>query len=46
MLFDVVPNWLDADLHINRGDFGVTWNQLGLVPMNNILTVHIVFIRR
>jgi polyisoprenoid-binding protein YceI len=38
--------WLDAEVHINRGDFGVTWNQLGLVPMKNILTVHTVFIKR
>jgi polyisoprenoid-binding protein YceI len=38
--------WLDAEVQINRGNFGVTWNQLGLVPMKNILTVHTVFIRR
>lgn len=37
--------WLDARVHINRADFGVTWNQMGLVPMNNTLTIHSVFTR-
>jgi hypothetical protein len=31
---------------INRADFGLTWNQLGLVSMNNTLTIHAVFTRR
>jgi polyisoprenoid-binding protein YceI len=38
--------WLDAEVHINRADFGLTWNLLGLVSMNNTLTVHGVFTRR
>ena len=38
--------WLDAEVHINRADFGVTWNQLGLVSMNNTLAIHAVFTRR
>jgi len=38
--------WLDAEVRINRGDFGLTWNQLGLVSMNNTLTIHAVFTRR
>jgi polyisoprenoid-binding protein YceI len=38
--------WLDAGVHINRADFGVTWNQLGLVSLKNILTIHAVFNRR
>jgi polyisoprenoid-binding protein YceI len=38
--------WLDAVVHINRADFGLTWNRLGLVSMNNTLTVHAVFTRR
>lgn len=38
--------WLDAEVRINRADFGLTWNQLGLVSMNNILTIHAVFTRR
>ena len=38
--------WLDAEVHINRADFGLTWNFLGLVSMNNALTVNAVFTRR
>jgi polyisoprenoid-binding protein YceI len=38
--------WLDAEVRINRADFGLTWNQLGLVSMNNTLTTHAVFTRR
>jgi polyisoprenoid-binding protein YceI len=38
--------WLDAEIHINRADFGLTWNQLGMVSMNNTLTIHAVFVRR
>ncbi len=38
--------WLDAEVRINRADFGVTWNQLGMVSMDNTLTIHAVFTRR
>jgi hypothetical protein len=38
--------WLDAEVHINRGDFGPTWNPLGLTSMHNTLTIHAVFVRR
>lgn len=38
--------WLDAEVHINRADFGLTWNQLGMTSMNNTLTIHAVFTRR
>jgi len=38
--------WLDAEVGINRADFGLTWNRLGLVSMDNTITVHAVFIRR
>jgi len=38
--------WLDAEVHINRGDFGLTWNMLGLVSMRSTLMVHAVFTRR
>jgi len=37
--------WLDAEVHINRADFGLTWNQLGMASMNNTLTIHAVFAR-
>jgi polyisoprenoid-binding protein YceI len=38
--------WLDAEVSINRADFGLTWNLLGLVSNNNTLTVHAVFTKR
>jgi polyisoprenoid-binding protein YceI len=37
---------LDAEVQINRADFGLTWNRLGMVSKDNALTVHAVFIRR
>ena len=38
--------WLDAEVHINRADFGLTWNLMGMASMNNTLTIHAVFTRR
>jgi polyisoprenoid-binding protein YceI len=38
--------WLDAEVHINRADFGLTWNQMGMTSMNNTLTIHAAFTRR
>jgi len=38
--------WLDAEIQINRADFGLTWNQMGMASMNNTLTIHAVFARR
>ena len=38
--------WLDAEVRINRADFGLTWNPMGTVGVNNTLTVHAVFTRR
>jgi polyisoprenoid-binding protein YceI len=35
--------WLDAEVRVNRADFGLTWNRLGLVSMKNTLTIHAVF---
>ena len=37
---------VDAEVHVNRADFGLTWNRMGLVSMNNTLTIHAVFTRR
>jgi polyisoprenoid-binding protein YceI len=34
---------LDAEVRINRADFGITWNALGLVSMDNTLTIHATF---
>jgi polyisoprenoid-binding protein YceI len=36
---------LDAEVPFNRADFGLTWNQLGMASMHNILAVHAVFSR-
>jgi polyisoprenoid-binding protein YceI len=38
--------WLDAEVPLNRADFGLTWNLLGLVAMHNTLTIHATFTRR
>ena len=38
--------WLDAEVPVNRADFGLTWNLMGLISMNNTLTIHAVFTRR
>ena len=37
---------LEAEVRINRGDFGLTWNQLGMASMDNTITVHAVFTRQ
>jgi polyisoprenoid-binding protein YceI len=37
--------WLDTEVRVNRGDFGITWNTLGLMSMTSIVTVHAVFTR-
>lgn len=38
--------WLDAEIQVNRADFGLTWSQLGMASMRNTITVHAVFRRR
>ena len=38
--------WLDAEVTVNRGDFGMTWNQMGMASMDCAITVHAVFTRR
>ena len=37
--------WLEAEVRINRGDFGLTWNQLGMVPMDYTLAIRAIFTR-
>src|SRR5258707_15624954 len=34
---------LDSEVKVNRADFGLTWNQMGIPSMNNTITVHPVF---
>ena len=36
---------LDGELQVNRSDFGLTWNKLGIAPMDNTIVVHAVFTR-
>ena len=38
--------WLDADVHINRADFGLTWNLMGMASMDNTLTIYAAFTQR
>jgi polyisoprenoid-binding protein YceI len=38
--------WLDAVVPIDRTDFGLTWNFLGMVAKDSTLTIHAVFTRR
>jgi polyisoprenoid-binding protein YceI len=38
--------WLDAEVRVNRADFGLTWNQMGTASMNNTLTIHAVLTKR
>jgi polyisoprenoid-binding protein YceI len=36
---------LGAAVQINRADFGITWNTLGLTSMNATVTIHATFVR-
>ena len=36
---------VDAQVHVNRADFGLTWNRMGMVSVNNTLIIHAVFTR-
>ncbi len=38
--------WLDGEAAVDRTDFGLTWNQLGMSSVDNTITVHAVFIRQ
>ena len=38
--------WFDAEIGVNRADFGLTWNQMGMASMKNTITVHAVFSKR
>jgi polyisoprenoid-binding protein YceI len=43
--FDGAQLELDGEIQVNRADFGLTWNQLGMVSVHNTITVHAVFVR-
>jgi polyisoprenoid-binding protein YceI len=38
--------WLDAEITVNRADFGLTWNQMGMASMDNTIGIHAVFSRK
>lgn len=37
---------LDAELPVNRADYGLTFNQLGMMAVKSTITVHAVFTRQ
>lgn len=37
--------WLDGQMQVNRADFGLTWNWMGIASMHNTIGVHAVFTR-
>jgi polyisoprenoid-binding protein YceI len=34
---------LDATVQVDRSEFGLTWNRMGMTSMNNTITIHAVF---
>ena len=34
---------LDAELPVNRGEYGMSFNQLGMMSLDNIIAIHAVF---
>jgi polyisoprenoid-binding protein YceI len=36
---------LDATVQVDRSEFGLTWNQMGMSSMKNTVTIHAVFTR-
>jgi polyisoprenoid-binding protein YceI len=36
---------LDAEVPVNRADYGLTWSPMGMASMHNTITVHTVFAR-
>jgi polyisoprenoid-binding protein YceI len=37
---------LEGELQVNREDFGMSWNRLGIASMHNTIEVHAVFTRQ
>jgi polyisoprenoid-binding protein YceI len=37
---------LDGELKVNRADYGMTWNFIGIAAMDSTIAVHAVFTRR
>jgi polyisoprenoid-binding protein YceI len=38
--------WLEGEVPVNRADFGLTWNRMGIASMDNVIVVRAVFTRR
>jgi polyisoprenoid-binding protein YceI len=38
--------WLDAEIPVNRADFGMTWNMMGMAAMKSTIAIHAVFTRQ
>ncbi len=38
--------WLDGELPVNRADYGMSWNRLGIASMRSAIAVHAVFTRQ
>jgi polyisoprenoid-binding protein YceI len=36
---------LDGEIQVNRADFGLTWNMMGIASMDNTIVVHAIFTR-
>jgi polyisoprenoid-binding protein YceI len=36
---------VDAEVPVNRGDYGMSFNRLGMMSLHNIITIHAVFTR-
>jgi polyisoprenoid-binding protein YceI len=37
---------LDGELPVNRSDYGLTWNMMGMAAMKSTIEVHAVFARQ
>ena len=35
--------WLDAEIQVNRADYGMTWSPMHMASMDNTITIHAVF---
>jgi polyisoprenoid-binding protein YceI len=37
--------WLDAEIQVNRADYGMTWSPMRMASMDNMITIHAAFTR-
>ena len=37
--------WLDAEVQVNRADYGMTWSPMRMASMHNTITIYAVFTR-